>query len=178
MSARFPILGEAGKAKLICGIISSKGFLLRAEEVLVDEFGEIDSRSATIPFNFTRYYEKEMGGDLWRRWVAFKEPLPEEAIKTIKLKVIQLETNLARPDGSRTVNLDPGYVTPSKLVLATRKDYSHRVYLGEGVFAEVTLIRKGGRFNPLDWTYPDYRTDHALRFFEQLRIGLKGQPSK
>lgn len=136
------------------------------------DFGGIELRSETISFDFTDYYEKEMGKGLLRRWVCFEKPIPQEEIREVKLITIELEKSLAREDGSRRVNLDPGQVTPARLVLTTTKDYSHRIYLGNGIFAEVTLIYRRGAFHPLNWAFSDYKTDVALRFFKEVRSSL------
>ncbi len=171
------MLRAKSKAKLICGIISSKHILSRTEELLRGEFGQIDGASVAFPFDFTDYYDEEMGKDLWRKWVSFEKPISQDDITRMKLTTIRLEKSLARDDGSRTANLDPGYLTSSKVVLATTKDYSHRLYLGQGIFAEVALIYERGGFRPLDWTYPDYRRDDSLRFFKETRDRLKAKLS-
>ena len=70
---------------------------------------------------------------------------------------------------ARPVNLDMGYVDGGKLVLATTKDYAHRLYLGAGIYGEVTLRWRAGAFEPWEWTYPDYRSGHYREFFAQVR---------
>jgi hypothetical protein len=162
------------EAKLICGIIANSEEMLEGSiAVLKENFGDIDRKSKIIPFDFTNYYESEMGKGLIRQWVSFINPVRENEIKDVKLKTIALEKHLAKKDGRRNVNIDPGYVSLSKLVLASTKDYSHRIYLGDGIFAEITLIYKKGAFQPLEWTYPDYRQN--TKFFEQVREGLKSK---
>jgi len=161
-------------AKLICGLIAnSKEMLEKGITGLKENFGDIDRRSKIIPFDFTDYYEKEMGKGLIREWVSFLKPIKEDNIKDIKLKTIELEKHFASKNGRRSVNIDPGYVSLSKLVLASTKNYAHRIYLGDGIFAEVTLIYKKGAFQPLEWTYPDYRQN--TRFFEEVREELKSK---
>jgi hypothetical protein len=161
---------------MVCGIIAaSSADMDRAETVLQETFGSIDLRSERIPFNETAYYQREMGTDLLREWVSFEKVVPQDEIADVKLTTNDLEKQLARPDGSRTVNLDPGYVTPSRLVLATTKDYAHRIYMAKGIYAEVTLIYRDGGFRPLDWTYPDYRKPVALTFFEKVRSACLAQ---
>ncbi|MBI4723121.1 MAG: DUF4416 family protein [Candidatus Stahlbacteria bacterium] len=160
-------------AKLICGII------FRAEDCEIEKvivemeslLGRIDFRSPTIPFNFTDYYTKEMGAKLKREWIGFELPIQMEALKSIKLTTIKIENKFKRPNGIRTVNIDPGYVTLHNLVLASTKNYSHRIYLGDGIFAEVTLIYKNHKFQPLAWTYSDYRAN--LNVFEEIRNKFK-----
>lgn len=162
------------EAKLICGIIAnSKEMLEKGLTVLKENFGDIERRSKIIPFDFTNYYESEMGKGLIRQWTSFLNLIKEDEIKDVKLKTIGLEKRLASEDGRRNVNIDPGYISLSKLVLASTKDYSHRIYLGDGIFAEVTLIYKKGAFQPLEWTYPDYRQN--IKFFEDVREELKSK---
>lgn len=162
------------KANLICGVIAnSEKMLEKGIAVLKEKFGNINKRSKIISFDFTNYYEKEMGKELIRQWVSFSQLIKEDEIKDIKLKTIQLEKLLANKDGRRNVNIDPGYVSLSKLVLASTKNYAHRIYLGDGIFAEITLIYRKGMFRPLEWTYPDYRQN--TKFFEEVRSELRSK---
>lgn len=155
--------------KLISGIIvSPKVALTRIKSPLLEKFGEIDGQSAKIPFDFTKYYEPEMGKNLTRLWVSFKGLVQPEELVKIKLTTNEIEKEFSR-EGKRQVNLDPGYITGARLVLATTKDYAHRIYLGNGIFGEVTLIYKNGKFQPLPWTYPDYCQSDAIEFFERVR---------
>jgi hypothetical protein len=159
----------APQAKLVCGIIATQDSIPEAEAALAGAFGEIDHRSEIIPFRFSDYYLKEMGSDLSRRWVSFTRSFSQPELVRTKLKAIGLERGFAGPDGRRSVNLDPGYLTGSKLVLASTKNFSHRIYLWGGIFAEVTLVFEHGSFVPLRWTYPDYRTELAIGYFNQVR---------
>ena len=147
------------------------------EKLLEEAFGPIDLRSERIPFDQTSYYQHEMGGELVREWVSFKQLIQQDAIADAKLATSRLEKRLARPDGSRTVNLDPGYIVPPRLVLATMKDFAHRIYLEKGIYAEVTLIYREGEFQPLEWTYPDYRQPVAVNFFTSVRTAYLAQLS-
>lgn len=163
---------------MVCGIIaSSQNDMGQAENMLKDAFGTIDRRSEEIPFDQTSYYQWEMGQELIRKWVSFTDLVPQDAIVDAKLTTNGLEKELARPDGSRTVNLDSGYIVASRLVLATTKDYAQRIYLGRGIYAEVTLIYRAGEFQPLEWTYPDYRGRVALDFFTSVRTAYVAQLS-
>jgi hypothetical protein len=169
---------EPVAAKMVCGIIaSSESAMGRAENLLEEAFGTVDRRSEQTAFDQTSYYQWEMGRELIRKWVSFADLVPQDAIVEAKLTTNRLEKELARPDGSRTVNLDPGYIVPSRLVLATTKDYAHRIYLGKGIYAEVTLIYRASEFHPLEWTYPDYRGRVALDFFTRARASYLAQLS-
>ena len=149
----------------------------RAESTLEEAFGAIDLRSKRVPFDQTSYYQQEMGDELVREWVSFEKLVQQDTVADAKLATNRLEKRLARPDGTRTVNLDPGYILPSRLVLATTKDFAHRIYLAKGIYAEVTLIYRDGEFQPLEWTYPDYQQSVALDFFMTARTAYLAQLS-
>ncbi len=169
-------MGEARQpdpVKLICGMLAMREEWLRsALDRLQASFGPADDIGEVLPFDFTDYYEPEMGGPLLRQLAAFEDLIRPEALADVKLRTNELETQLAREvaDGpERPVNLDPGYVSAAKLVLATTKDFGHRVYLRDGIYAESTLKWRKGGFACWDWTYPDYRTDAYRDFFARAR---------
>lgn len=158
--------------KLFVGMIAERTDLFdAAQDEMVDEFGPIDAASQVIPFDFTDYYEEEMGGNLLRKFIGFERLINPKELAPAKLFTNDLEERISERIGSerRAVNLDPGYITPAKLVLASTKDYSHRIYLSDGIFAEVTLHFSNKRFNPWPWTYPDYKTSVYLEFLESMR---------
>ncbi len=160
----------SGPVKLVMGILAKdREWLGRAREELGGVFGRTDIESPTVPFDFTDYYAGEMGGrSLTRQWVGFESLVVPDGLAGIKLKTNLLEQELSQ-EGKRPVNLDPGYVNDSRLVLATTKDFAHRIYLGSGIYGEVTLVYKEGTFRALEWTYPDYKTPEALAFLEKAR---------
>jgi hypothetical protein len=158
--------------KLFVGMLAGRTDLFNiAQAELNGEFGPIDIASDIMPFDFTDYYEDEMGPNLLRKFVGFERLINPKELASIKLFTNDLEEEISERFGSenRLVNLDPGYITLSKLVLASTKDYSHRIYLGDGIFAEVTLHFSGKQFNAWPWTYPDYKTAAYCRFFETMR---------
>ena len=158
--------------KLLVGMLAPRTELFDAVQVeLVGRFGPVDMLSDVIPFDFTDYYEAEMGPDLLRKFVAFEKLINPRELAGAKLFTNDLEESITEKFASprRIVNLDPGYITLAKLVLASTKDYSHRIYLGDGIFTEVTLHYADGRFNPWPWTYPDYKTEAYHKFFEMTR---------
>jgi len=152
-------------------IAASPALLARAEATVEDEFGPITLRSAITPFNFTSYYQKEMGKGLLRQWLGLKGTVPSDRLADLKLAAISRERTLSL-DGKRQVNIDPGLLSLHSLVLASTKNFAHRVYLRDGIHAEVTLIFQAGQFRPLEWTYPDYRTETCLRFLTACREEL------
>lgn len=158
--------------KLIMSMISAEETLLtQVEERIARRWGQIDFRSPIFPFQRTRYYEKEMGPNLKRKFLSFESLIDPGKIVRVKLSTNELEDEFLYPNSSRRrLNLDPGYITLSKLVLATTKDYEHRIYLGRGIYAEITLrYRRGRGFQPWEVTYPDYRSTEYLDMFTYLR---------
>ncbi|MGB9668315.1 MAG: DUF4416 family protein [Thermosulfidibacteraceae bacterium] len=155
---------------LICAITyKDEDIRLKAEELLEEAYGEIDLRSKIYRFsNYTNYYEKEMGSPLYKYIVSFEKLIILEDPEIIKLKSNEIELVLSL-DGKRRVNLDTGYLTESQLVLFSTKGYYHRIYLGKGIYAEVTLYYREGSFRPFDWTYRDYRDELVIGFLNRLR---------
>lgn len=158
------------KVKLIVGIISKELTLFkRIKSILCSKYENIDLESRIMDFNHTTYYNEEMGENLKRKFLAFEKLIFPEEISNIKQSTNEIESNFLYIEGGRKINLDPGYVSDSKLVLATTKNYSHRIYLKDGIYAEVTLYYKKGSFRSFDWTYPDYRTKEYIDFFNEVR---------
>ncbi|MBI3610131.1 MAG: DUF4416 family protein [Nitrospirae bacterium] len=166
-------LTPAAPAKLFIGMISGRPALFHEVRLpLIERFGPVESESPVYPWNHTAYYEKELGPDLKRQFLFFKQPVPPDALPEIKRFTNELEQQWVRTtsDGNlRRINLDPGYLAPSKIVLATTKDYSHRIYLRDGIYAEVTLMYQGKSFHPLPHTYPDFRSEEYIALFNQAR---------
>lgn len=159
--------------KLIMGILaSSKDLLDNIETPLEKRLGKIDLESNIIPFVFTDYYEKEMGNNILRKFLSFKELIDPAEISSIKVWTNELEEEFKQNELSSTVrpiNLDPGYLTLANLILASTKDFYHRIYLQHGIYAEVTLFYKHDKFENLPWTYPDYQTEDYKNFFVKVR---------
>ncbi len=155
--------------KYVVGVIVRPDALENIEKA-IEELGGCDLRSEVFSFDTTNYYEDEMGPSLIRFWISLKGLRDPGELASFKLRTNELEAKFLDKNGKRRVNLDPGYITESNLILATTKNYSHRIYLSNGIYAEVTLIykRKTG-FEPLPWTYPDYRWKKALEFFKKVR---------
>lgn len=156
-------------AKLMMSVISGEdGIMMRAIEDLQSIYGEVDLLSDLLPFDFTRYYDEEMGVPLFRRFIAFKELVQREALADIKKRTNEVEGRYSR-DGCRKVNIDPGLLSEENLVLATTKGFAHRVYLRDGIYADLTLIFRKGSFRPQEWTYPDYRQGEVIELMNGLR---------
>ncbi|MGD8978853.1 MAG: DUF4416 family protein [candidate division WOR-3 bacterium] len=142
---------------------------------LREDFGNAVLKSDTLKFNHTTYYNDEMGSDLVRQWCAFDRLVSPDILARLKIMTNAIEMKYRNEKGGRRVNIDPGLLSLSSLILASTKNYAHRIYLGQGVYAEITLIYKNHKFNALDWTYPDYQEDSALEFFQRARAILQEQ---
>ncbi|HID76712.1 MAG TPA: DUF4416 family protein [Planctomycetaceae bacterium] len=144
----------------------------------VARFGPIVRQSPLFSFRETRYYEPTMGPELEKVFYLFEEPFDPAALAEVKLQTNAWEREyaaLGRHEEPRPLNLDPGYLTPGKLVLASTKDFFHRIYLSRGIYAEVTLFYRHGRWQHHDWTFPDYRRADYQRFFSECRGWLLGR---
>ncbi|MBP7217105.1 MAG: DUF4416 family protein [Candidatus Omnitrophica bacterium] len=139
-----------------------------AQRILVKRFGPLDFESERISFTYTDYYEAEMGSNLQRVFISFKKLIDPSRMASIKTATNAIERKFSR-NNKRAINIDPGYLTLAKLVLASTKDFAHRIYLSHGIFAETTLIFKDKSFRPLEWTYPDFKTEPYLRILENIR---------
>ena len=158
--------------KLTCGIIASEErFFIRAEERLILLYGSLDLTSSLFKFNFTDYYEKQMGKNLKRKFLSFTNLIPPEKLSEIKLRTNELEEKIRKElkASHRIINLDPGYLTPSALIMATAKDFSHRIPLQQGIYAHLELLLSKKGVSILNWTYPDYRTEEYQKFFMEVR---------
>lgn len=155
--------------KLVLPMLSADAALFaEIEPELATRWGPLDYRSPLLPFGYTDYYAHELGSPIWRAFVAFERLIDPARLAEIKCATNALEQARAI-DGRRRINLDPGYLTQAKLVLATTKDQAHRIYIGQGIYAEVTLSYRDGAWVALPWTYPDYRSMGYLRIMSELR---------
>ncbi|MFC1729056.1 phosphoribosylformylglycinamidine cyclo-ligase [candidate division KSB1 bacterium] len=142
--------------------------LQKIEEFLVRKFGPIETRTDISPFSYTDYYRDEMGENLLKIFFSFTRLFKRENLPRYKLLTNHFEQSSAE-GGRRTVNIDPGYISEANLVLASTKNFTHRIYIGEGIFGDCHLYFKHGEFRPMSWTYPDYKEPEALRFFAHVR---------
>jgi hypothetical protein len=140
-------------------------FVIRELSVI---FGQVDWKSGELLFDRTKYYTKEMGWPLHRRFVSFQELITMDKLTDAKIKTNKVEQQHLC-DTKRMVNIDPGYISAERLVLATGKNYIHRIYLSEGIYADLTLVYKRGSFSALEWTYPDYADSETIGYFNAVR---------
>ena len=168
----------AKPAKLIIGIFTNTETLIdHVVNHLLNEFGAIDLVSEWFPFNDTDYYEEEMGSKLLRRMIAFKQLIDPCCLPEIKHKSIEIEKKFT-VENRRRINIDPGYLTHERFVLATGKNFTHRIYIGNMIYADLTLIYQKGKWQVLPWTYPDYAKENIQSFLMRVRdkysIDIKG----
>jgi hypothetical protein len=175
-------LTDPNPVKLIIGILAANHqCLCAATEVLTDKFGKADFVSDVWPFDKTDYYKDQTGSRILRQFVSIERLFDPGKLAKIKHITNRLEQKLAAKLAlplPRPVNLDPGIIEPSKLVLATTKNYSHRIYIGKKMYAEVTLLFDKGRWKPFDYTYADYRQQCYFDFFDEVRTQLVEQLRK
>ncbi|MHC4418612.1 MAG: DUF4416 family protein, partial [Planctomycetota bacterium] len=170
---------EPKPVKLIVGVLAADENCLQAAiEALSGQFTDLDLQSDVWPFTQTDYYNEETGQHILRQFVSIDKLIDPGELAEIKHKTNKIEQTLAKQLNMplpRPVNLDPGIIEPAKLVLATTKNYSHRIYIGKKMYAEVTLIFDKGTWQPLRYTYPDYKQPCYHEFFTKVRTRLLQQ---
>ncbi len=159
----------AKPAKLVIGVfMREKQLIETVGRRLVNHFGPVDLVSHWFAFDYTHYYAKEMGAGLCRRMMTFQAMIGQEELPEIKQFTNAVEAEFS-DSGMRRINIDPGYLVHERFVLATGKNFSHRIYIGNGIYADLTLIYHKGTFQALAWTYPDYTAAEMLEFLERAR---------
>lgn len=156
-------------AILFTGLLfHNETLLIEVRKRLVSLFGKVLFESPTLEWDYSEYYRFELGWPIKRHFIFFEGLINTETLPEIKLLTRDIEEALSK-DGKRTVNIDPGYLTLSKVVLASTKNYCHRIYMGKGIFAEVTLIYRNKRYQPHLFTYRDYASDTYIEIFTKAR---------
>jgi hypothetical protein len=160
---------EPMPGKLVVSVFLKEKTLIKSvAEKLMENFGTVDLISAWMPFDWTTYYQSEMGEPLYRRMMVFTRLVEQHALPDIKLTTNNIEKEFVL-GSRRRVNIDPGYLLLERFVLATGKNFSHRIYIGKQIYADLTLVYRKGRFQALPWTFPDY-ADHGMHgFLEKAR---------
>ncbi|MCL1926096.1 MAG: DUF4416 family protein [Syntrophorhabdaceae bacterium] len=159
---------------VISSIFRDENILPTLLPLLSEAVGEVCFAGPLLPFDRTEYYHAEMGKPLFRRFFAASALVSRDALPEIKIRMEEIEQKFSK-DGQRIVNLDPGLLTPENFVLATGKNFSHRIYLCNGVFADLTLIFQKGEYRSLPWTYPDYASLEIRSLLKELRGSLLQQ---
>jgi len=153
-------------------LFSDKTIFDQVLPLLQDKFGNILFQSSTQPWKYSDHYNKELGGQIYRNFIFFDEIIDPSTLTDIKLLTNDIEAIYSQ-DGKRRVNIDPGYITLAKVVLASTKNYSHRIYLGKGIYAELALFYKNQQFIAMPYTYNDYKDQTYLVMFMKVRNLLK-----
>ncbi len=171
-------IGIPQPVKLFTGVLTSRAEVIPAvEERLCGLFGPVDLRSSGFPFDATHYYDEEMGSPLVRYFYSFSRLADPSSISWAKIVTNRIEADLAEAGigVARPVNLDPGYLEESKIVLASTKNFYHRILISDGIYAEVTMHYEHGLWCCLPWTFPDFRTGRYDGFFTELRTLYRNQ---
>lgn len=155
----------------VAAFSQSASLIARAFARVEEKFGAVVLTSSPFAFTETTYYARSMGPDLTKQFAAFGPPVRVDALPSIKRQAIRWERELATTDSTvdRPINLDPGILNDAKVVLASTKDHAHRLYLGQGIFGEITLRYHRGDWRANPWTYPDYQRAEVLAFFRDAR---------
>jgi hypothetical protein len=175
------VIRQFTPVKLFIGVlVADSKFIPQVEACLVAAYGSIDHRSEIVPFDFTDYYQQEMGDLIDRIFFSFERLIEADRLPEIKRQTNQLEEELksllkAPRTVKRPVNLDPGYIEQAKVILASTKNFYHRIYLSGGVFAEVTMHFKNNTYQFFPWTYSDYRSKDYQDFFLRMRQIFRSQ---
>lgn len=156
----------------IATLYSDSAIFENAETILENTFGGILFVSQSFQWDYSSYYREELGWPIFRRFIFFKNIIDPCSITDIKLRTNEIEESLSL-NGKRRINLDSGYLTLSKIVLASTKNYAHRIYLGKGIYGEVTLIYKNNTYSPHLFTYRDYQDKISIDMFLNMRDTLK-----
>jgi len=137
--------------------------------VLEQKFSAIEIKSHIYDFSgFTDYYESEMGKDLKKHFIVFAKLQSPELLPKFKIATNNIENQFLGKE-NRQINIDPGYISEAKVVLATTKNYDHRIHLTNGIFADLHLRFSQKTFHAQPWTYPDYKQQSIIEFFNEMR---------
>ncbi len=162
-------IGRPRKVRLFASIIFHREADLEAVlRLLGDTVGPVEEKTPPALFTHTTYYNREMGEGLMRSFVLFSPLVDREVLPDVKISTNATEDLFAK-EGKRTVNIDSGYIALEHVILATTKGYAHRVYLGKGIHADLTLMFNSGSYRALEWTYPDYAEEQTIALFNRWR---------
>jgi len=160
-------------ARLVISALTPHDDLVQPISIrLAEELGPVQEQIGPIQFNYTDYYDREMGPGIFRWLLSFAQLVDKSSLASIKLLTNGVEQSYTER-GKRKINLDPALLSLGNFVLATGKDNAHRIYLNEGIFADLTLVFRGGTYRPLDWTYPDYADPTLIDILNRIRDDYK-----
>ena len=160
-------------ARLVVSALTPHEDLIQEISIqLAEQLGPVQDQIGPIQFNYTDYYDREMGSGIFRWLWSFAQLVDKGSLVSIKHLTNRIEQSYT-DRGKRRINLDPALLSLGNFVLATGKDNAHRIYLGEGIFADLTLVFRGGTYRPLDWTYPDYADSALIDILNRIRENYK-----
>jgi len=159
------------KVVVFNAVLYNEDYIKDPDKHLDTPFGSPVCISDTFSFEHTSYYAPEMGGNLKKYFAGYDLFIFPDEIKNLKLSTVDLERSFM-VDGKRVLNVDPGYVALEKVVAASTKNFSHRIYIGSNIYADLQLFRKKGKYRSLPWTFFDYKLDFVLKFFDNMRLNL------
>jgi hypothetical protein len=164
------VLSKPHPVKLFIGMLSQDISLFdELKGRLMKIYGPLDMESPVWPWKHTDYYLKEMGAGLKRQFVFFQKLINIGSILEIKLRTVELEKQYLNESNGRKINLDPGYLDSARVILVSTKDFSHRIYIRNGIYGEATLIYSGNNYQTLPYTYPDFKTKKCFDTFKNAR---------
>jgi hypothetical protein len=164
--------------KLFVGtLLSDAKFISDVETRLTGAYGPVDHRSPVIPFTFTNYYAPEMGKSIERVFFSFERLIEADQLAEIKRQTNGFEQEMIPllKSVKRPVNLDPGYLEQAKVILASTKNFYHRIYLGKGIFGEITMHFQNNGYQFFPWSYPDFQSKDYQEFFLKVRQIYRSQ---
>ena len=183
MSDKFPAADESRErhprdplVKKIVALLVPRGDNRIFSEVcslLRYEWGEPERIGPFIPFIWTNYYE-DISPELDRCFFSYPGLFRMSDLPDWKITACRLEKETGDP---RRVNLDPGTIDGARLLLASTKGQAHRIYLRDGIFAEVTLCRRKGKWESFFYTFPDFRSGAYFNWLEMVREDWKREKS-
>ncbi len=153
---------------IIAVLISREDFSEKLIMRLENNFGPIDYKSDMLNFNYTNYYDDEMGTNIKRFFLSFQNLISPDKLPDIKILTNIIENSFGE-GARRPINLDPGILSMKSLILATTKDNGHRIPLQKGIYGEVTLLFVNKKFKALPWTYVDYQSEEYSKILEKIR---------
>ena len=170
---------EVQPVKLIVGIlVCDESALAVSRHFLLDTYSVADLVSEVWPFDMTEYYVNEAGPNMVRQFMAFENLIDPGRLAAIKHETNKMEQELAKRLDTpypRPINFDPGFIEPSKLVLASTKNFAHRIYIGDHMYAEVTMTYNKGTWETFPFTFPDYKSGRYNAYLNEVRQKLVRQ---
>ncbi|MGD9809403.1 MAG: DUF4416 family protein [Deferribacterales bacterium] len=159
---------QTGKVIYFNAILYNRDLVKDPDSIAAPLFGEPILRSPEFDFSHTSYYEPEMGENLVKYFALYDKVEFPDDLPDYKIEAVNIEDGLQQ-EGKRIINIDPGYVAMEKIVAASTKNFTHRVYLRDNIYGDLQLLRRKGRYIPMEWTFQDYAFDFTIGFFEKAR---------